>query len=98
MSEESAIIDAKEKPVTYSSLIDDFMKIGIRPGMNVIVHSSLSTIGWVCDGVVSVINALENVITPDGTLVMPAHSSDLSDPSHWENPPVPESWWEIIRY
>jgi aminoglycoside 3-N-acetyltransferase len=28
---------------------------------------------------------------------MPAHSSDYSEPSNWSNPPVPESWWEIIR-
>ena len=40
---------------------------------------------------------LEEVIGDEGTLVMPAHSSDLSDPSIWKNPAVPESWWEMIK-
>lgn len=97
MSEYEVIKRTNGKPVTYSSLVSDFREIGIRPGMNLLVHSSLSTIGWVCGGVVSVIKALEEVITQEGTLVMPAHSSDLSDPSHWGNPPVPESWWGLIR-
>lgn len=97
MSEETIIENTKDIPITYTSLIADFTKMGIKPDMNIIVHSSLSSIGWVCGGVVSVIKALESVITQNGTLVMPAHSSDLSDPAHWGNPPVPESWWGIIR-
>lgn len=28
---------------------------------------------------------------------MPTQSPQLSDPSHWENPPVPEEWWPVIR-
>ena len=28
---------------------------------------------------------------------MPTHSSSLSEPSYWENPPAPSSWWPIIR-
>lgn len=97
MSEEVIIHNTKDSPITYTSLVADLLKIGIKPGMNILVHSSLSSIGWVCGGVVSVINALEHIITSNGTLVMPAHSSDLSDPAHWGNPPVPESWWDIIR-
>jgi aminoglycoside 3-N-acetyltransferase len=54
-------------------------------------------LGWVCGGAVSVVLALERALGPDGTLVMPTHSGDLSEPSRWKNPPVPETWWEVIR-
>ena len=38
-----------------------------------------------------------DVLTPAGTLVMPAQTSENSEPSHWINPPVPEAWWPVIR-
>jgi aminoglycoside 3-N-acetyltransferase len=30
-------------------------------------------------------------------LMMPTHTSDNTDPAHWQNPPVPESYWQAIR-
>jgi aminoglycoside 3-N-acetyltransferase len=96
MSEKIAI-EKMKMPNTVSTLEADFRKLGLKEGMIVIVQSSLSAIGWVCGGEQAVIQALMNVLTESGTLVMPAHSGGLSDPSHWENPPVPESWWQIIR-
>jgi len=97
MSEYDAIEKIGSKPNTIGSLIDDFKILGLKPGMTVIVHSSLSSLGWVCGGAQSVLLALESVLTKEGTLVMPAHSGDLSDPKNWQHPPVPESWWETIR-
>lgn len=97
MSETDTVQNHPEYPVTTSSLCDDFSSLGIKPGDVVLVHSSLSALGWVSGGAPAVILALEEVLGADGTLVMPTHSGDLSDPSFWQNPPVPESWWPIIR-
>jgi aminoglycoside 3-N-acetyltransferase len=94
---ETATIKRTRTPATIQSLKDDFSRLGVAPGMIILLHSSLSALGWVCGGPVAVILALENLLSSTGTLVMPTHSGDLSDPAEWGNPPVPESWWETIR-
>jgi len=97
MSGERDAITRAPAPRTRETLAEDFRALGLRPGMTVLVHSSLSSLGWVAGGPVAVVQALMDVLTPDGTLVMPTHSGDLSDPALWGNPPVPEDWWEPIR-
>lgn len=97
MSEVDAINKTRGLPATVDSLEADLNRLGIAPGTVLLVHSSLSSLGWVCGGPVAVILALEGVLGSEGTLVMPSHTGDVSDPSPWKNPPVPESWWETIR-
>ena len=97
MSERDIIERTQGYPATVESLSADFCALGVAPGMVVLLHSSLSALGWVCGGPVTVILALETAIGEQGTLVMPTHSGDLSDPAPWKNPPVPEAWWDVIR-
>jgi aminoglycoside 3-N-acetyltransferase len=97
MSEARVIQQSDGLPITTSSLIADLSALGVAPGMTLLVHSSLSSLGWVCGGPVAVILALEELLGPAGTLVMPTHSSDLSDPAIWRDPPVPQAWWQVIR-
>ena len=97
MSEADVIHQTPASPVTVDTMITDLRSLGLAQGMTVLVHSSLSALGWVCGGPVAVVQALERVLGPEGTLVMPTHSSGLSEPSYWQNPPVPEAWWETIR-
>lgn len=96
MSEQDAIARA-DAPRTRASLASDLRRLGLAPGMVVIVHSSLSALGWVSGGEVAVVQALMDALTPDGTLVMPTQSGSLSDPANWQRPPVPEAWWPVIR-
>ena len=96
MTSEHETIQKTGVPATVDSLQTDFAALGVKRGMVLLVHSSLSAMGWVCGGPVAVIIALQHVLGSAGTLVMPAHSTGLSDPGRWENPPVPESWWRII--
>lgn len=91
------VVDGTPTPITRQRLVQDLNRIGLGNGNNVVVHSSLSRIGWVVGGPVTIINALMDVVTESGTLVMPTHTSGNSEPTHWVAPPVPESWWSIIR-
>ncbi len=61
------------------------------------VHSSLGKVGWTVGGPVSVIRALLNVIGEKGTLVMPAESPNVSDPSSWDDTLVNADWHDTIR-
>jgi aminoglycoside 3-N-acetyltransferase len=96
VSEADAVRRA-EAPATAESLAKDLAAIGVEPGMTLLVHASLSALGWVSGGVLTVIEALARAVRPNGTIVMPAFSPDYSEPSFWTNPPVPEAWWQTIR-
>jgi aminoglycoside 3-N-acetyltransferase len=93
---EAEIILKTPVPRTIDSLADDLRQLGLAEGTTVIVHSSLSAIGWVCGGPVAVVRALMDVVTTEGTIVMTAQTS-LCDPALWRNPPVPPEWIDIIR-
>lgn len=83
--------------ITVKSFRRQLQELGVHEGMTLLAHSSLSSLGWVCGGSQAVILALEEVLGNGGTLVMPTHSGDLSDPAIWQHPPVPEKWWQEIR-
>lgn len=84
-------------PITIDSLKRDLKALEVKPASTIIMHSALSQIGWTVGGPVSVIKAVIEILTPKGTLVMPSFTGDNSEPSKWENPPVPQEWWDIIR-
>jgi len=82
---------------TVGSLASDLRVLGVPAGGVVLMHSSLRSIGFVAGGPQAVVEALLEVLTPDGTLVVPTHTPDNTDPAHWRNPPVPAPWWPVIR-
>ncbi len=51
--------------------------MGLASGDHVVVHSRLSSLGYVVGGADAVIDALQEVLTPEGTLVMPTYSGEL---------------------
>lgn len=97
MKEDELIRLTGKRPITGEDIVKDLQDLGLEPGSILLVHSSLSSLGWVSGAAQAVILALEEAVREWGLLVMPAHSGQLSDPSGWVNPPVPEGWWEIIR-
>ncbi|MBK9974297.1 MAG: AAC(3) family N-acetyltransferase [Planctomycetes bacterium] len=96
MPEEVAIQNA-DAPRTVDSLAADLRAAGVRQGMTLLVHSSLSSLGWVAGGAQAVILALTRVVGDFGTLVMPAYSTDNSDPQDWRSPPIPDHWHQTVR-
>ncbi len=94
---EKRVIDRTKEPLSKADLIKDLKALGLKRGDGLILHVSLSSIGWIIGGERTLIEAIQTVITPNGTLVMPSQSGNLSDPADWENPPVPSAWVEKIR-
>lgn len=90
MSEENKI-------VLKEDILSAFRSLGIKEGMNIMVHTSLRSIGYVCGGAQTVIEALLESVGTEGTVMMPTQSWKNLDPEtgvHWE---VPESEWDSIR-
>lgn len=71
--------------------------MGLEAGDVVMLHSSMRSLGFIAGGMQALVQALLDVLGPGGTLVVPTHTPENSDPAGWRNPPVPEAWWPVIR-
>ena len=58
--------------VTKQDILSGLNRLNITPGMGLMVHSSLKSFGRVEGGARTVIEALMEAITPEGTLLMPS--------------------------
>lgn len=94
---EGRIVEATKEPITKQRIINDLRKAGIKKGDTIMFHSSMTSIGWIVGGAVTVISALMEAVSDEGNLIMPTQSGDNGEPSNWKYPAVPESWWQIIR-
>jgi aminoglycoside 3-N-acetyltransferase len=59
---------------SQGNLAADLQRLGVKSGACLLVHSSLSSLGFVRRGGHAVIAALEQAIGPTGTLVLPTHT------------------------
>lgn len=92
-----ALVERTDNPVTTDRLLADLRSLGVEPGDTLLVHSSLSAIGWVAGGPQAVVDAFDRAVGDAGTVVVPTHTPQYSNPEAWSNPPVPEAWIEPIR-
>ena len=87
-----------ERPIILKQdLLEGLQSIGIEKGQSIMVHTSLSSFGYVCGGAEVIIEALLEGVGEEGTIMMPTQSWKNLDPSygvHWEEP---EKWWPLIR-
>ena len=94
---EMSVLGRTPSPRTRASLAGDLRTLGLEAGTTLLVHASLGAIGWVVGGGPCVVQALLDALGPDGTLVMPAFSPEVSDPADWEDPRIPEAWLDEVR-
>ena len=93
----SQLIAATDRPRTRDSLAVDLSTLGVASGQLVMLHVSMRSLGFVVGGAMTLLDAVLDVLGPTGTLMMPAHSGDLSDPADWSAPPVPTAWVDQVR-
>ena len=83
--------------VLKEDILNALKTVGLQAGQSVMVHTSLSSLGFVCGGAQPVIEALLETVGSEGTVMMPTQSWKNLDPTagvHWEEP---ECWWQTIR-
>jgi aminoglycoside 3-N-acetyltransferase len=92
--------------VTHGDLISGFQDLGLARGMGVMVHSSLSAFGYVEGGSAAVIAALMELLTPEGTLLMPSFNHGAAfgpgGPGYYHpqetpttNGAIPDRFWRM---
>ena len=69
-------------PLTTADLVDGWRRVGVRPDMALIVHSSLSSLGRVEGGAEAVVASLREAVGPGGTVVVPTFTTGtVCDPA-----------------
>lgn len=95
---ENVEIGAEKMSVILKADIKRKLKeIGIESGDNVIVHTSLKSMGYVCGGAQAVIEALIETVGENGTIMMPTQSWKNLDPETGVHGEVDEKDWPLIR-
>ena len=83
--------------VRESDLARELGQLGVRPGGVLIVHASLSRLGYVMHGAGAVVRVLEALVGEDGTLLVPTFTGAHTDPACWTDPALPEEVWDEVR-
>ncbi len=87
----------KRRLVTPEDIKTALREVGVQKGQTIMVHTSLSSLGYVCGGAQSIIEALTESVSEEGTIMMPTQSWKNLDPAagvYWQEP---EEWWPVIR-
>lgn len=93
---EKDVIVKTEKPIEKDDFIQAFKMLNLHSTDNVIVHTSMSKLGYIVGGPVTIIEALTSYFQ-DGLIMMPTQTGDNSNPAQWEHPPVPKAWVQPLK-
>lgn len=87
-------------PVTRNELAEALAGLGLGDGDVVLVHASLSSLGFVVGGALTVVQALLDGVGRAGTVVAPTFTTGNCDPARWavtRGRAVPSPWWPKVR-
>ena len=82
---------------TKEDLIHALKTLGVGPGQIIEVHSSLSSFGFIIGGARTVVDALMEIASDGGTILMPDQAGENSEPSNWRYPPISPDLWQKVR-
>ena len=83
--------------VTKEDLKSIFIDLGVSKDASIMLHGSLTQLGYLINGPQDIIDSLLETIGENGNLLFPSHTRQYTDPADWKDPPVPDTWVEIIR-
>ncbi|MEY8257939.1 AAC(3) family N-acetyltransferase [Erysipelotrichaceae bacterium 66-17] len=89
MNEREVVPNTKEVH-TFRSLVEGLKELGIEKDDIVLVHASLSRLGWIAGGQETIVQALKECA---GTIIMQSQTGANSKPSCWQDPPVSFAGW-----
>jgi len=92
--------------VSRDEILSGLRAVGVERGMGVMVHSSLSSFGWVEGGAETVIEALMEAVGEEGTILMPSfnHGAPFgpNGPGYYDpletpttNGRIPDTFWRM---
>ena len=101
-----ALVSSRGSGLGRQEILEGLRRIGVAPGMRLMVHSSLSSFGRVEGGAASVAGALMEAVGPEGTLMMPTfnHGAPFrpGGPGYYDpretptsNGAIPEVFWRM---
>lgn len=61
--------------IKQKHVINELKRIGIKPSDKIIVHSAMSKMGVLEEGAKTFVESLKELITENGTIIMPTHSA-----------------------
>lgn len=96
MAERTTSIQIKKIVSTKEDLNDMLTSMGIQKGMVILLQANTTKLGYIAGGEQAIIEALMDAVGFDGTIVMPAFTPQLADPSCLKQM-VDREQWENIR-
>ena len=92
-----ALLKKIEACLTKEDIIAHLRGMGIKQGMVLEIHSSLSSFGYVIGGARVVVDALMECVGEEGTICMPLQDRNNTEPSYWEHPPIAHELMREVR-